>query len=433
MKRVSVLLSTVLALTLIASGCGSKSSSTEVKGTASPAATKETVTMSYWGSDFDKARMEKIKGEFTKVHPEVDVQLVQISNDAYNQKMLATMAGGEPYDVIQLAEAFYSFASKGALEDLTPYIEKDKLDLNQYYKPAVDAYTFKGKVMGMPMRMGTMTLFYNKDLFDKAGVAYPNDKWTFTEFTNAAKKISDPANGVYGINAPNSWWANYGAFIKPRGGSLLNPERTAFTLDSKESMEGLQFMQDLIWKDHVAPQPKEVPQGIDLWTSGKLGMMIDGPWWVLDSQNKIKNFQWDIAMPPKDKTAATPLFSNAFHITKGSKHKDAAWKVLSFWTGKVGQGILATEHGDVPPLKEVANSSAYLDLGGKAPANFKLLLTGAENAYAPETTTKTDEIDKAVGVGLDAAMNLNEPLNKVIPKVKAEVEKLLQEGKKLEK
>lgn len=433
MKHARLLLSTVLAATLIASGCSSKPSTEEQKATSTPSETKETVTMSYWGSDFDKTRMEKIKAEFTKEHPEVDVQLVQISNDAYNQKMLATMAAGEPYDVIQLAEDFYSFASKGTLEDLTSYIEKDKLDLNQYYKPAIDAYSYKGKVMGMPMRMGTMMLFYNKDLFDKAGVAYPSETWTFTDFYNAAKKISDPANGVFGINAPNSWWANYGAYIKPRGGSLLNPERTAFTLDSKASMEGLQFMQDLIWKDHVAPQPKEVPQGIDLWTSGKLGMMIDGPWWVLDSQNKIKDFKWDIAMPPKDKTAATPLFSNAFHITKGSNHKDAAWKVVKFWTGKVGQGILATEHGDVPPLKEVANSPAYLDLGGKAPENFKLILKGAENAYSPEATIKWNEINSAVGVGLDTALNLNEPLNNVIPKVKAEVEKLLEEGKKLEK
>lgn len=445
MKYPKLLVSSIIGLTLVATGCSSSTKpSSNVDQTATASATGEgksteqkkenvTITMSYWGSDFDKIRNEKIKAEFVKVHPEIDVQFIQISNDAYSQKMLATMASGEPYDVIQLAEAFYSFASKGTLEDLTPYIQRDKLDLKQYYQAAVDAYSYKGKVMGIPMRMGSMMLFYNKSLFDQAGVSYPTDNWSYSDLLNAAKKISDPANGVFGLNAPNSWWANYGAFIKPRGGSLLSADRAAFTLDSKESIEGLTFMQNLIWKDHVAPQPKEVPQGVDLWSSGKLGMMIDGPWWVLDSQTKVKDFAWDIALPPKDKVAAVPLFSNAFHITKASKHKDAAWEVLKFWTGKTGQSILATEHGDVPSLKEIANSPAYLDLGGKAPANFKALTSGAEHAYAPEATAKWDEINNAVGVGLDAAFNLNEPLQKVIPEVKGEVEKLLQEGKKLEK
>lgn len=441
MKFQRLLSSIVLGLTMVATGCSSNptATSSSVPGMSDTGKIDEqkkdhtSITMSFWGSDFDKARNEKIKAEFVKVHPEIDVQLVQISNSAYSQKMLATMASGEPYDVIQLAEAFYGFASKGTLEDLSPYIQRDKMDLNQYYKAAVDAYSYKGKVMGMPIRMGSMIMFYNKTLFDKAGVAYPNDNWTFNDMLQAAKKINNPASGVFGLNAPSSWDAHYGSFIKPRGGSLLTPDRSAFALDSKESMEGLTFMQDLIWKDHVAPQPKEVPQGVNLWTSGKLGMFLDGPWWVLDSQSQIKDFQWDIALPPKDKVSAVPLFSSGLHITKGSKHKDASWEVIKFWTGKTGQSILAQEHGDVPPLKEVANSPEYLDLGGKAPDNFKALIAGAEHAYSPESVVKYEEINNAVGVGLDAAFNLNEPLQAVIPKIKGEVDKLLLEGKKLEK
>ncbi|HEY0826861.1 MAG TPA: sugar ABC transporter substrate-binding protein [Bacilli bacterium] len=439
MKQIRLVLLLLLTLCFIAVGCSSNSVNEPTETTETTEPTKETpkekvtVSMAYWGSDFDKSRMEKIKAEFDKEHPNIDVKLILLpnSNGAYDQKMLATMAAGEPYDVVQLAESFYSFAAKGTLEDLTPYLAKDNVNIDDYYKSSVDAYSYKGKVMGMPMRTGSMIMLYNKTLFDKHSLKYPDENFTWDDFVNAAVKITDIPNGVFGVDWIGSWWPSYQAFVYPQGGSMLNEDRTEFTLDSPEAVKGLQLMQDLIWKHHVSPQPNEWPKGVDLWTSGKMGMKVDGPWHILSSQSNIKDFEWDIAPIPRGTVAATPMFSNAFSITKLSKNKDAAWEVAKFWTGKTGQEILASEHGEVPPLKSVANSPIYLDLGGKAPKSFNKLLIAAESAFTPQATIKWDEINNVIGAGVDAILNTNTPIDSVMPKMKEDVTKLLEEAKQL--
>jgi multiple sugar transport system substrate-binding protein len=418
----SIMLCVVL---VVAAGCSGNSN--DKKGNQSAE-----VSFSYWGGDFDKTRMELIYAEFQKVHPEITVKLIQIPGDGYEQKILATMAAGAPYDVIQLAETFYSYAAKGTLEDLTPYMAQDNIQASDYYDAAINAYSYDGKVMAMPMRMGTMIMLYNKTLFDKHGLDYPSTDWTWTEFLNAAQKITNKDDSVFGLDWVGSWWASYLTWVHSFGGGLLSDDRTAFTLDSAESKKGLQFIQDLIWKHNVTPQSNQWLQGVDMWTSGKMGMKIDGPWHILSSQANIKDFEWDIAPVPKGIVEATPLFSNAFAIPKLSSNKEAAWKVIQFWTGEVGQGILADEHGEIPPLKSVAESDRYLDLGDLPPANFPSQITSAGRAFAPQATIKWEEINKAADTYVGQILNEQRNIDDAMADMKTEVERLLEEAKQLE-
>lgn len=428
-KWVSLLLTLTMVLV---TGCSGKSEKPEGNAGGGEKSKSTEVSFSYWGGDFDKARMEKIYKEFQKVHPEIKVKLIQIPNEGYEQKMLATMASGNPYDVIMLAESFYSYAAKGTLENLNPFIEKDGVNTSDYYKAGIDAYSYKDQIMAMPMRLGTMILLYNKNLFDKHNLEYPSDSWTWDDFLNASQKITDRENNVFGLDYLGSWWASYQTWVHSYGGSLLSEDRTAFNLDSKESKDALQFMQDLIWKHNVVPQSTQLLEGVDMWTSGKIGMKIDGPWHILSSQANIKEFEWDIAPVPKGAKEATPLFSNAFAIPKLSENKEAAWEVIKFWTGETGQKILAAEHGDIPALKSVAESDEYLNLGDLPPANFKSQLTSAQRAFAPQTTIKWEEIGKAGDTYLGLIFNEQKNVDQTIAEMKTEVDRLLEEAKTLE-
>ncbi|MCM3443660.1 ABC transporter substrate-binding protein [Metabacillus halosaccharovorans] len=425
MKKLSVLFMIFLLLLTTVACSGGTSGEKDSEG-------KTTVSFSYWGGDSDTEMMEEIRAEFEKVHPEINVKLVLLPDgEDYAQKQTVMMSAGTPYDVIQFAEESLAYASRGVLEDLTPYIEKDQVDLSKYYDVAIDAYTHDDKVYGLPLRVGSMVMFYNKSLFDKHGLEYPNENWTWEDVTKAAEKITDTENGVFGVNKLGGWWAGLAQGLHSFGGSVLSEDKTEFNLDSPESVEALETMQTLTWDKNVAPSSTQIPEGVNLWTSGKLGMMVDGLWWIAGSQNDVKDFEWDITTAPAGIQDASPTFSNAYHMAKASKNKEAAWEVIKFWTGEEAQKILAGKHGDVPTMKEVAESDLYLNLEGKSPENFSIVLDSIETAFAPEVSLMWSEINKVVTDGVAKIIDMNKPIEDVMPGVKTEVDKLLEEAERI--
>lgn len=430
MKKKLFFLVSIMLLTLGLAACssdgeGGSDSNSKNNG-------KTVVSFSYWGGDEDTERLEAIKKEFEKEYDDIEVELVLLpSGEDYAQKQTVMFSGGTPYDVIQFAEESLAYASRGVLEDLTPYIEKDNLDLSEYYDVAIDAYTHNGKIYGMPGRVSAMVMFYNKNLFDEHNLEYPTDEWTWDDVEKAAKTIANPDEGIFGTNALGGWWAGTAQVLHSHGGSILSEDKTEFNLDSPESMKAIERMQRMTWDLDVSPSSDQVPEGVNLWISGKLGMMIDGPWWIAGSQKDVKDFDWDIVPAPADAQDAAPTFSNAFHMAKDSKNKDAAWEVIKFFTGEKAQEILAVEHGDVPTMKKVAESDLYLDLGGQAPENFEIMLEVLETAFAPEVSLVWTEVNRVVDEGMSRIINLNEPIDKVMPGMKAEIEELLEEAEEL--
>lgn len=431
MKRMKWMVLLAFGLMVALAGCSSDSSGSEntssdkTENGSSEEEESVTVSFAYWGSDFDKQRMEAINAEFKKEHPNINVDLIQIPNDGYQQKILTTLAGGEPYDVIQLAENFNSYASKGTLADLSPYIEEDDMDLNRYYQAGIDAYTYQGQVMGMPMRVGPMLLFYNKSLFDENNIDYPDESWTWDDFKNAAQQITDQENNVYGVGKVGHWWASTLSIVRSFGGRMLNEERTQFVMDSPEAKEAVQYISDLIWEWNVSPQPEQFIEGADMWTSGNLGMLIDGPWYILSSQDNIDDFEWDVAPLPKGEQRAAALFATGFSVTEKSEQKRAAWEVVKFWTGQTSQEILASEHGDVPPLKSVANSETYLNLDGMPPENFEAILKATEGAFPPPVNNKWNEMNDALNQSMQGITMQNKPVDEQLQQMKETINSLL--------
>ncbi|MDX8045311.1 sugar ABC transporter substrate-binding protein [Gracilibacillus sp. S3-1-1] len=414
----------VVFLLLIMVACSGNEENTDGNSQNADGSTK--VTFSYWGGDFDKARMEAIKEEFDKVQPDIEVELVNLPDgEEYSQKQTVMMAANTPYDVIQFAEESYQFASRGVLEDLTPYIEEDGVDLSQFYDVAIDAYTHDDKVYGLPLRVGSVIMLYNKDLFDEHNLDYPNEDWTWDDVMSAGEVIADSDEGIFGMNPIGGWWASTAQVLHSFGGGVLNEEKNVFNLDSPESMEAIEFMKEATWDKNISPSSTQIPEGIDLWTSGKIAMLIDGPWHILSSQANITDFDWNITTAPSGSQHATPIFSNAFHMAKDSKVKDEAWEVIKFWTGEEAQEILAQEHGDTPTNKEIAQSDLYLNLDGEAPENFEMMLTSLDGAFPPQVTSEWGEINRAVDEGMSKMIDLDEPIDKVMPGVKSEIESLL--------
>lgn len=175
-----VLLFTTL---LVLCGCGRKPAKPEGKVAiryANPEGVIEQVNLT-----------KEIVKEFEKRNPDIEVKY-EWGADIY--KILTQIAGGVSPDVIYLG-IVPAFKEKGAIVSLTPYIKKYNIDLSQYFKDTIDLRTFDEELYGLSMQVITFALFYNKDLFDKEGISYPDENWTWEDFYEAAKRLTKEKNG----------------------------------------------------------------------------------------------------------------------------------------------------------------------------------------------------------------------------------------------
>ncbi|MEY8751916.1 ABC transporter substrate-binding protein [Alkalicoccobacillus gibsonii] len=423
-KKINGLVLLGMSISLVACGNGSEEANSD----------QTKVRFAYWGGDFDQERMENIKEAFEAQNDEIEVELVNVPGEEYGQHLLTRFASGDIYDIVQLAENSYYFANQGVLEDLTPWAEEDEdFDLDDFYEVGVEAYTHNDRLYGLPLRLGTVMMFYNKDLLDQHGLDYPDENSTWEEITEMAEEISNPSEGVFGMNPLGGWWASTSQFIRSHGVRMLSEDYTEFQLDSPEGIEAIEKMNYLVNDLNVSPNTSQIPEGVDLWTSGRQGFLIDGPWHILSSRANIEDFEWDMTsaptMPGVEDTA--PTFSNAFHIANGSNNKEAAWEVIKFWTGTEGQEILASEHAETPSRRSIAESDAYLEIGDIGPDNFSSTLNAVEGAYPPEASLMWSEINEEVDNRLSRILNLGEPVEVEMEALRKDIEPILEEQDRL--
>lgn len=196
---------------------------------------------------------------FEADHPGIKVTYETAAWDAYFTKLQTLVAAKQAPDAFELNfENFVTYADKGALADLTPLISADTGFSTSVYNPtALAAFQQDGKQYGLVESFSNVVLFYNKDLFDAASVAYPTADWTWTEELEAAQKLTNASAGVWGDFAPIQFWEFYKT-IAQNGGSILSPDKKTVTIDSPQNVETLQWMIDKVSKYKVTPSDVEM-------------------------------------------------------------------------------------------------------------------------------------------------------------------------------
>ena len=264
--------------------------------------------------------LESLIGQFEKENPGVNVEYTTAPFDTYFTKLQTDLAAGQAPDVFELNyENFVTFASKKTLRELGSMMKKDgtaKADL--FYPAALNAFKYRGVQYGLPMTFSTVVLFYNKDLFDKAGVAYPTKSWTWKDELEAAKKLTDASKKVWGVFQPVQFWEFYKVAAQAGGGLKVSP---TVQIDTPKNREALHWLVDKTLKYNVMPtaaQMSGVGDG-DLFVNAQLAMIHTGIW-MFDSFAKAP-FKWDIALEPGGVKHGTHFFSNAAVVSQTSKNK----------------------------------------------------------------------------------------------------------------
>ncbi len=375
MKRFMGLLAIMLVLSIVTSlfliGCGSdnesKATSTEsstAAQTSAAAASSSADTPSvldkeakisftnFMASGDNAKYLTAMITEFNKIYPKITVKSENVGWDSYFTGMQTRIAAGNAPDVYELNyEHFVGYATQGVLADVTPYFESSKFDPSVLNEAALKAFQYEGKQYGLPETFSNVLLFYNKDLFDKAGVAYPTADWKWADEQAAAEKIRALGKDIFGINHPIQT-SEFFKTVQQNGGSLLSIDLKKFTVNTPENVATLQAMVDRVIKTNVMPTAKQLGAAGDwvLFESGRLGMMVTGVWAFPEFTRECK-FKWDVQVEPGNTKKATHFFSNGLVLNKETKLGAQAFEFAKFMSSSKEAAKIRVDAGwELPPV-----------------------------------------------------------------------------------
>lgn len=323
----------------------------------SPVAAQD-VTLSYalWDAAQVPA-MEQIIAEFREEHPGIDVKIQVTPWDDYWTKLQTSATGGSAPDVFWMTLAYFKYyAGGGALLPITDKIAADNVDLSPFVPAMVEAYSFNGENFGMPKDVNSFALFYNKDLFTEAGVAFPDDTWTWEDVKTAAAALTRAEDGIYGVAAPLSDQLGWYLTIPQAGGYVLSEDGKTSGFDQPEAIRAVQFWVDLV-QSGVSPSLQQLTDtdALSLFTSGKVAMYYGGSWnpVAIADVPAAKEFT-DVAPLPKDENGS--FYSNGLGYTIYSRtaHPEEAWTFVKFLSSRRGNEIQSSTGTVIP---------AYMDMG----------------------------------------------------------------------
>ncbi|MFD6435396.1 ABC transporter substrate-binding protein, partial [Streptomyces venezuelae] len=286
--------------------------------------------------------MEQIIAAFEKRNPRISVRIQLTPWASYWTTLKTSMRGGTAPDVFWMnAVNFQLYAANGVLEPLSGHIKADATPVDRHPKALVKLYSYQGTQYGLPKDFDTIGLWYNKQLFDKAGIKYPDASWTWDDVRDAAAELTDPRKRVHGFAAEMDRQIKIYPAICAADGYVLENGRSGF--GDERSIEGLRFLTDLIDRGWSPPQSAMVESvGRVRYWSEKVAMNYDlsamaGQMYAVPA---LKD-HGGIAVLPKGRRRATIIHGLANVISAKSDKKAAAWKFAHFMAGREAAEIQA--------------------------------------------------------------------------------------------
>jgi multiple sugar transport system substrate-binding protein len=316
---------------------------------------KEVTFWGSWNSAEQVAQIKKQVAAFNKDQNEYTVTYAP--QNLVEQKLLTGAASGQVPDVVLWDRGQTSlYVSKGALQSIDDRVKKDDVDLDQFYAEPTAEMTVDKKLYGLPILVDDRSLFYNKAILDKAGVAVPT---TWAELKDVAAKVTTVEGGkttVAGFMLDDPGLFNM--WLQQAGGTMLNKDETKTNFNTEQGLEVLDFWKSL-QQENVFQQG--FGAGTDPFAAGKAAMKYDGPW-SISTYNAVDGLDYGVAEPlagpDGDKGAVTGGFGLV--VPKGAKNADGAWAFMKWWATQPENGVAFGKiAGWVPANKEAAGNEFF--------------------------------------------------------------------------
>ncbi|MBE3576115.1 MAG: extracellular solute-binding protein [Limnochordales bacterium] len=305
--------------------------------------------------------------QFEKLHPGVTIETIRTPWPE-NTRFQALLVSGTPPDIWMSVGMKSSnlYVDQGVWMDLTPLITRDKIDLSQYFQPALDVTTFRGMRYGLPIVMFTDALIYNVDLFNEAGLPHPphdyNDtSWTWEKYLEYSKKLTRDTNGD---GVPEVWGndgivpAHIPTVAASFGGFPFSPDFRKAQFDSPGIIKAYELIRDMQFKYHVTPTNKErtaLGLGSVAFDRGVVGMRIDFIMRAGDYAYR-KDLHFDLAAKPRGPAGPKVLlYLNTLNILANAPNPEATWELVKYLSRPdVLPGLAVYGYNGIPATKNGA-------------------------------------------------------------------------------
>ncbi|HEX8231718.1 MAG TPA: sugar ABC transporter substrate-binding protein [Chloroflexia bacterium] len=398
---------------------GQATATTTGSGTSNAGQLSGTIRFQIFGDPAEAAAYQSVVDGFKEVQPNVTVQFEAVPNQGDHMTKLSTsFASGNPPDVWTLNYRRYGqFAAEGVIEPAGPLLaESEVLSEDMYYEEAMNAFRYQGELMCIPQNVSNLVVYYNKDMFAKAGMPFPANDWTWADFVNTAQRLtSTDAAGqkVHGVGIEPQL-IRVAPFIWSNGGDIVdNHEKpTRLTLQEPLAREAIQAFMDLQLQFKVVPnEAEEKAEDIESrFINGRLGMIFSSRVSTPTFRESITTFDWDVAPLPRLKEKASILHSDAYCISKASPNKDLAWAFVEYAQSDDGQTRAAQLGRTVPSRKTIANSPAFLD-PSKKPASNQVFLDAIPTMRLVPIISTWPKVENTVNEELERAFYAIVPLD----------------------
>lgn len=350
MKKILLTLGIVLLCAIFATTMVQKPSDNRVQ-----------IQFSSWGSQSETALLKPLIDEFEKENPQIQVEFIHIPQN-YFQKIHLLFASNLAPDVIFINNYYApKYIKAGLLEDLTPYIKKE-----EYFDKALQGFTFDKKIYAIPRDVSNLVIYYNKDLFKKYKVAYPDKNWTIDDYILTAKNLTqdtdkDGKTDLWGTSFETDIFYIL-PYLFSNGASVLSDDDKDFSLD-KNTLNTIDLYSSIANGHNAAPKKSQSASltMAQMFLQEKIAMHLSGRW-LVPKYRQDALFDWDIAPFPKgSKGSIVNIDASGYALAKSSQHKKEALKFIEFISSNKSLETLSKSGLIVPARKDTALGQTFLD------------------------------------------------------------------------
>ncbi len=374
MKKLSLSMALIMLLVGILSACGGSNSSEAPKNKENQGAAENekgeeedkpiTLKLAIWGSESHVQMYNDIAAEYKKIKPNITVDVVIVPWADYQQKLSIMVASKTAPDIAWVAERMVpQFMEAGHIIDISKIAEDSAYQMDDFITSTLASFQKDGKLYGIPFSTPPLVTFYNKTLFEKHGLKTPMElyeagNWNYEELAKAAKTISNPNEGVYGVQfmqASSGWMDNYVQALWAAGTDVLSEDGTEFAMNTPGAAKAFDYLKELLDSRAHTSLGEQLT-----FETGKLGMKLENVTRVSAYNANATDFDWDIApLPDGEQPVPTPLGLAGYSIFKGSKHEEEAMEFLKYISS--GDSAMRVAEFFVPQRKSVLYSDQYLN------------------------------------------------------------------------
>lgn len=368
---------------------------------------------------------------FEVKHPGIRVVY---QSPAREDKILIQIAGGDAPDVFfWLSQRFPQMVKQRVIQDLTSLIANDtEFRMEDYFSMAIDSCRYQGGIYGIPTHIDAVALYFNKDLFDREKLTYPDETWTWDKYVEVGKILTKDINGdgridQFGVYRNEEMWVQ----LAQNKIEFFDVTGTKSGFDNPDAVKVVQFDIDLRTRHRISTDASEGKDSlggaglIGAFSSGRVGMFIGGAY-IMPELLKIKGLRWEVAPVPTPEGKQLPLkFNVAMNVMSSStKYPKEVWEFMKFYSGPEGRKIFSVIKNSVPAFKEAVGYDTFQT---PPPEHVDVFVKAVEGATVSSFHPKFEEVrSKIFGLELSKARLGMQSAEETVKKIARLTDEILQ-------